>query len=42
MEAAKLQLVVPIAIYASYSPTQRGWPRTFDRFVREVEAQKQP
>ncbi|MDE2937162.1 MAG: type II restriction endonuclease [Chloroflexota bacterium] len=41
MEKAKLQLVVPSAIHASYTRSQREWLWTIERFVRQVEARQQ-
>ncbi|WP_420447147.1 type II restriction endonuclease [Candidatus Palauibacter sp.] len=40
MTVAKLQLVVPHAIHASYTANQQAWLWTFEEFITEVEARQ--
>lgn len=38
MRSHQLQLVVPQAIHATYTPAQQGWLMTLDHFIREIRS----
>lgn len=38
MRSHQLQLVIPQAIHATYTPAQQGWLMTLDHFIREIRS----